>query len=479
MRKIHLLSSLLVLALIFTACAAPAAAPQAPADGAAVDAAPADATAPAAEGGDQTLVFWTTEEQPERAAKAQVMLDRFQAETGITVEMVLTNEDQLPNLITAAVAADTLPDVIFMPVEYAVGWEQQGIIDPAVANEAIEALGVETFAQGALDLVRVDGVPVAVPSDGWGQILLYRADIFDEMGLARPDTFAAIQAAAEALHDPANNFYGIALSSDPGAVFTQQTFEHFALANNCQLTDDAGNITLDSPECVEAIRFFTDLVENYGPAGVQDVSTTRATYFAGQSGMLVWSPFILDEMAGLRDNAFPACPECADDPAYLAVNSGIVPAFQGPDSDAPAQYGQVSYLGVSTTANVELAKQFIDYWFNEGYLDMLSLSVEGKFPMRQGTPEDPDAFVEGWKALETGVDRQAPLSDFYSADTIQQLVDGAAIFQRWGFNQGQGALVAALYESLAVPQALRDVVDGSMTPEEAAAEIQAAAEDLQ
>jgi multiple sugar transport system substrate-binding protein len=99
--------------------------------------------------------------------------------------------------------------------------------------------------------------------------------------------------------------------------------------------------------------------------------------------------------------------------------------------------------------------------------------------MRQGTPEDPDAFVEGWKALETGVDRQAPLSDFYSADTIQQLVDGAAIFQRWGFNQGQGALVAALYESLAVPQALRDVVDGSMTPEEAAAEIQAAAEDLQ
>ncbi len=477
MRKTYLLSTLLILALIFTACAAPAAAPQAPAE-AVPTAAGADA-APAAASGDQTITFWTTEEQPERAAKAQAMLDRFKEATGITVEMVLTNEDQLPNLITAAVAADTLPDLMFFPVEYAIGWQQQGILDGAAAAEAIDALGADTFAQGALDLVRVDGSPVAVPSDGWGQILIYRADLFDAQGLARPDTFAAIQAAAEALHDPANNFYGIALSSDPGAVFTQQTFEHFALANNCQLADDAGAITLDSPECVEAIRFFTDLVANFGPAGVQDVATTRATYFAGQSGMLVWSPFILDEMAGLRDNAFPACPECGDDPAYLAANSGIVPTFQGPDASAPAQYGQVSYLGVSTTAKVDLAKQFIEYWFNDGYLDMLSLSVEGKFPMRQGTADDPTKFVEGWKTLETGVDRLAPLSDFYSAETIQQLVDGAAAFQRWGFTQGQGALVAALYESLAVPQALRDVVDGTMTPEEAATEIQTAAEELQ
>ena len=477
MRKTYLLSTLLILALIFTACAAPAAAPPAPAE-AAPAAAGADA-APAAASGDQTITFWTTEEQPERAAKAQAMLDRFKEATGITVEMVLTNEDQLPNLITAAVAADTLPDLMFFPVEYAIGWQQQGILDGAAAAEAIDALGADTFAQGALDLVRVDGSPVAVPSDGWGQILVFRADLFDAKGLSRPDTFATIQAAAEALHDPANNFYGIALSSDPGAVFTQQTFEHFALANNCQLADDAGAITLDSPECVEAIRFFTDLVENFGPAGVQDVATTRATYFAGQSGMLVWSPFVLDEMAGLRDNAFPACPECGDDPAYLAANSGIVPTFQGPDASAPAQYGQVSYLGVSTTAKVDLAKQFIDYWFNDGYLDMLSLSVEGKFPMRQGTADDPTKFVEGWKTLETGVDRLAPLSDFYSAETIQQLVDGAADFQRWGFTQGQGALVAALYESLAVPQALRDVVDGTMTPEEAATEIQTAAEELQ
>ena len=81
-----------------------------------------------------------------------------------------------------------------------------------------------------------------------------------------------------------------------------------------------------------------------------DVAGARATYFAGQAAMVVWSPFILDEMAGLRDNALPNCPECADDTAFLAKNSGFVPSFVGPSGTAPAQYGQVSLMGISTSA---------------------------------------------------------------------------------------------------------------------------------
>lgn len=476
MRRSMLVSLLLVLALLFTACAAPTA--QMPADDGG-EAAEAEAPAAEAPAGDQSLVFWTTEDLPDRVTRAQGMIDEFTAATGITVELVPTAEDQLPNLVTAAVAADALPDVLFFPMDFAIGWHQQGILDGAAANEVIEALGADTFAQGALDLVRVDGTPVAVPSDGWGQILVYRADLFEAAGLARPDTFDAIMAGAEALTDADNNFFGIVASTDPGAVFTQQTFEAFALANNCQLADADGNITLNSPECVEAIQFYTDLVRDFGPAGVQDVDTTRAGYFAGQAAMLVWSPFILDEMAGLRDDAFPACPECADDASYLSANSGIVPAITGPSGSEPAQYGQVSYVGITSTANTEAAKQFAEFWFNEGYLTMLGLSPEGKFPMRPGTAENPTEFVDGWKALETGVDRRAPLGDFYSAETIDALVAGAGSFQRWGFEQGQGALVAALYESLAVPQALRDVIDGTLTAEEAAAELQSVAESLQ
>lgn len=424
-----------------------------------------------------TIQFWSTEVQPARAEKTQAILDRFKEETGITVELILTDENALPSLTTAAVAAGTLPDVIFHPIDFTVGWAEQGILDPAAATAVIEALGPETFAEGPLNLVKVGDDFAAIPTDGWGQLIIYRADWFDQMGLEPPTSYAAIEAAAEAINDPANDTYGITSATKAGEVFTQQTFEHFALANNCQLVNDAGEITLNSPECVEAVDFYTNLVRNYGPPGDQDVVSTRATYFAGQAGMIVWSPFILDEMAGLRDDAFPACPECADDPAYLAKNSGIVPAFSGP-SGAPAQYGQVSYMGITTNANVEAAQKFLEFWFNEGYLDWLSVSVEGKFPMRQGTPDEPTKFIDGWKELETGVDRKATLGSIYGDEVINTLIEGAGSFDRWGFAQGQGALVTAVYEALPVPQYLRDTIDEVITPEEAVEEMQLAVEDL-
>ncbi|HEX6304717.1 MAG TPA: extracellular solute-binding protein, partial [Anaerolineales bacterium] len=425
----------------------------------------------------ETITFWSTEVQPARAEATKEIISRFTEQSGIGVELVLTEEDALPSLLTAAVAAGTLPDVVYHPLDFTLGWHQQGILDSAAATAVINSLGADSFAEGPLNLVAVNDEFAAVPSDGWGQIILYRADWFEEAGLEPPTTYDNIMTAAETLSDPGNNVFGITAATDGGAVFTQQTFEHVALANGCQLVDDQGNLTLNSPECVEAVTFFDDLMSNYSPAGVQDVVSTRATYFAGQAAMIVWSPFILDEMAGLRNDAFPSCPECQDNPAYLAEISGIVPAFSGPSGD-PAQYGQISYMGITTNANVEAAQQFLEFWFSDGYLDWLSVSVEGKFPMRRGTAENPTQFLDGWKELETGVDERATLGSIYSEEVINTLIEGASSFDRWGFPQGQGPLVTAIYEALTVPRLLRDALDDTLTPEQAVEEMQSEVEDI-
>ncbi len=424
----------------------------------------------------ESIKFWSTETQPERLAITQGIIERFTAETGIAVDLTSTSEGDLPSLMQNNAASGTLPDVVFHPLDFTVGWANQGLLDVDAANAVVESLGADTFAQGALDLVTLNGTVAAVPSDGWGQLLIYRKDLFDAAGLAAPTTYELIETAAAELHDPGNNFFGITAATDGGQPFTQQTFEHFALANGCQLVDSGGGVTLNTPECVEAIDFFTTMLGDYSVQGVQDVVTTRATYFAGQAAMIIWSPFIMDEMAGLRDSATPACDECAADIAYLAKNSGFVPSFSGP-SGAPAQYGQVSYMGIGAGANVPAAQAFLEYWFNDGYVDWLSTSPEGKFPMRRGTSAGSTEFIDGWKALETGVDRKAKLADFYGDDIINQLVEGSSSFDRWGFNQGAGELVTAIYSSLPVPQAVRDVLDGSLTAEEAAEEMQLAVEE--
>ena len=61
--------------------------------------------------------------------------------------------------------------------------------------------------------------------------------------------------------------------------------------------------------------------------------------------MIIWSSFLLDELAGLRNDALPSCPECKADPAFLAKNSGVVTAIKGPDGAEPAQYGEIVSLG--------------------------------------------------------------------------------------------------------------------------------------
>ena len=91
---------------------------------------------------------------------------------------------------------------------------------------------------------------------------------------AAPDTFDKIRAAAQKLNT--GGVAGITLATVPNDAFTAQTFENFALGNNCQLVDDAKNVTLDSPQCVETFQLYGDLVANFSVPGAQDVDTTRA-----------------------------------------------------------------------------------------------------------------------------------------------------------------------------------------------------------
>ena len=62
--------------------------------------------------------------------------------------------------------------------------------------------------------------------------------------------------------------------------------------------------------------------------GNQDADTTRATYFAGDAAMVIWSSFLLDELAGLRSDALPTCAQCKKDPMWLAQNTGILTGYR-------------------------------------------------------------------------------------------------------------------------------------------------------
>ena len=405
-----------------------------------------------------SIRFWTTEDQPERLAVQQQMAADFAGETGIDVDVIPVPENELGTRATAAFAAGDLPDVIYHTLQFVFPWTEAGILDPDAATDIIEDLGDDTFAPGALGMAEVeDDLYAAVPVDGWTQMIVYRADLFEEAGLEPPTSYANIVAAIEALHNPPEMF-GFVAATKIDENFMSQVLEHVFLANGVSPVGDDGLVELDEEETIEVLEFYKVLAEA-SPPGDLFWEQSREVYFAGQAAMIIWSPFILDELAGLRDSAPPTINEDTTS-RELASRTGIVTTFSGPSNEDGAAWADVRYFGITTGANLDAAQAFVEYSMNEGYTATLSIAPEGKFPVRRGTEDDPTAFIDAWSQLDVGVDRRAPLSELYPADVIAEIVAGLETADRWGVEEGQLALASQIVNSQIINRYVREFIDG-------------------
>ena len=74
--------------------------------------------------------------------------------------------------------------------------------------------------------------------------------------------------------------------------------------------------------------------------------------------MIMWSPFLLDELAGLRDSSPPTI---NDDTTTrdLANASAFVTTFAGPSNDAGAAWADVRFFGITADADTDAATEFV------------------------------------------------------------------------------------------------------------------------
>ena len=406
----------------------------------------------------ETIRFWTTEEQPDRLAKQQAMAADFEAATGISVEVIPVTESDLGTRATAAFAAGDLPDVIYHPLQYALPWAEAGILESDAATEVIEELGADTFSQGALEMAAVDGGYASVPVDGWTQMIVYRKDLFDAAGLNAPGSYADVLAAIEALHNPPEMFGFVAATKiDEG--FMSQVLEHVFLANGVSPVNADGFAPLEEAATIEVLEFYKAIAEA-SPPGELYWKQSRELYLGGNAAMIIWSPFILDELAGLRDAA-PVT--INDDPTSrdLAALTGVVTSFAGPSNPDGAAWADVRYFGITSDADFDAAQQFVEYSMSDGYMQTLSMAPEGKFPVRPGTAENPTEFTDAWSLLPVGVDRKAPLSELYAPEMMAEIVGGLSTAQRWGVAEGQLSLASKMINAQIFNRLVREYMDGA------------------
>ena len=416
----------------------------------------------------ETIRFWTTEEQPARLAKQQAMAADFKKRTGHSVEVIPVSEKDLGKRATAAFAAGDLPDVIYHTLQYVLPWSEAGILDVETNDDIVNSLQKSTFAPGAISMAQFNGKTAAVPVDGWTQMVVYRKDLFDQAGLAAPTSYANIEAAIEKLHNPPN-MYGFVATTKVDENFMSQVLEHVFLANGVSPVNKNGFSKLDEKATSEVLNFYKKIAKA-SPAGELYWKQSRAIYFAGKAAMIIWSPFILDELAGLRNSAPPTI---NDDPTSkeLAQKTGIVTTFGGPSNPSGAAWADIRYFGVTSDANTDIASEFVKYSMKDGYTATLSIAPEGKFPVRRGEPLNTAKYVKAWSKLPVGVDRKAPLSELYSPLTIDKIVAGLETADRWGVSEGQLSLASKIINSQVINRIVREYIDDQIDVKAAVAKM--------
>jgi multiple sugar transport system substrate-binding protein len=352
-----------------------------------------------------------------------------------------------------------------MGVERVATFAADGILDEDAAEAVISDLGQDDFRQGPLNMVTnpATGKYSAVPFDGWIQAIWYREDLFDELGLAAPVAWEDIKASCEAIPGAGDFLYGVTLGTDPGQNYGHQVFEQVAISNDAWPFDGEGNVTMNTPEMIAALEFYTSLQDCATP-GPQYWRGAREAYEYDQSGMLFYSTYIMDDLvdgSGLEDGGNVELPT-----PDLAARTGFAPRMEGPNGSA--SYGQLVTLGIIDGADPE-AQDVVKFFMTEGYQDVLALAPFGKVPVLESA-------VEEWKG-------SSEYFQNYDPETLDQIANGYDTMQRWLFRPDydatQRAVIGDIEGRLLIPTVISNIaLEGSMTPETAAEFLQEQVEAL-
>ncbi len=406
----------------------------------------------------QTVIeFWTTDNEADRVTRYEDVAARYmELHPEVDIRIVPIEEAGVSQRISTAVAANRLPDIVRMGIERVASFAADGILDEDAAMATIDAIGLDDFRDGPLTMVTdpSTGKYAAIPFDGWIQAIWYRQDLFSSLGLNAPITWEDITTACQTLPGNDNLLYGITIGSDPGQNYGHQVFEQVAISNNAWPFDEAGNVTMNTPEMVAALEFYTNLQECALP-GPQYWRGAREAYEYGQSGMLFYSTYIMDDLVDGSGLAEGGNVELAY--GDLAARTGFAPSMEGPNG--AATYGQLVTLGIMRDAD-PVAQDVVKFFMTgENYQDILALAPFGKVPV-----------------LESAVAEWSGSSDYfanYPADTLAAIAAGYDSMQRWLFRPDydatERAVVGDIEGRLLIPQVVSKIaIEGSMTPEQAA-----------
>ncbi|SHH44331.1 ABC transporter substrate-binding protein [Thermosipho atlanticus] len=366
------------------------------------------------------LVFWHTQVEENRQKVINQLAKTFSIETGIEVEVVAVEENEMFSKLAAAKAAGTLPDIIEAGAETILSLGADGLLDTILPTRFINNTD-ENFYEGAARFVRTpDGKSYyAIPFHGWVQGIWYRKDWFERAGLEPPITWDSILKAAKYFHNPDSGIFGIVLAKNSDS-YAEQVFTIFALSNGARIFDENGNVVVNSPEMKETLEFYKELGK-YSAPGHTYWKQARELYLQGKTAMFFYSTYIMDDLA----LAEVQTKYVGDFDPQLVKNTGFAPYMT---HSRKSSFGQVVSLGVlNTTKNKLGAWKFLTFMFEpENYVKFLHMAPGGMLPTTKKMAES-EVFMRDPKGIY----------ERYGRDKIMEIIEGMSNVEKFGYVNGK------------------------------------------
>ncbi len=378
-------------------------------------------------------------------------INQWGSDNGVETEVVMINQNETNQRVSAAVEAGTMPSALDMGLDLALLLSTSGQLqDVSDIYDTIGAAqgGWHESVDGAVAPEKFNGIRAGVPFGAGGNVLFRRQDILDEIGVTEaPATWQELSDVAAQAQEGAPGVYGLglALSNVGDANLMVSALQSYG----GRIADDEGvTCTISSPETMAFLEWVNAAWEaGLFPPGATtwDGAGDNTAYLSGQAVFIANTGSV--SIAAQTDD-----PELFEATAYSALPAG--PVMQ------VAPIGPNLRAIPTSTEDVDTVKALLEFLAQPEFLgEYYKVAIYG--PVLQGQDEM-EAFTStpvlgGLRDLVlNGTAPGAPdvsntaYADFNSNFTVPKMiqrivVDGMSLEEAMAEAQTSGETIYAKY----------------------------------
>ncbi|PKG53785.1 ABC transporter substrate-binding protein [Halomonas sp. MES3-P3E] len=324
----------------------------------------------------------------------QSLTEAFEeAHPDITLDWVVLEENVLRQRMTTDIATGGGQfDVMTIGTYEVPIWAERGWLSPL--DDLPEDYNEDDLLASVRDGLSLDGTLHALPFYAESSMMYYRQDLFDKAGIEMTEqpTWEEVREWAGELHGSEEGLAGICLRGKPGWGENMAFITTLVNTYGGRWFDEEWNPELNSEAWVNAIQFYVDLLNDYGPPGASSNGFNENLALFSRGNCAMWV------------DATSAAGKLYDgNESDVADSLGFAPA---PIAETPKGSHWLWSWALAIPASSEkqeAAREFITWATSQEYIELVG-ETEGWTSVPPGTRESTYANEQYTEA--------APFADF-------------------------------------------------------------------